>query len=285
MLKNIIDISVLSLYNVIKITAEGGKVVFIYQLGWHWKHKADFAIERPNGHFGSQLILVQSKGRLCMGENEYHVEKNTAFIVKSCMPHCIYGDGEEYCDDWIRFSTEKEDNDFIESLGLQFNVPIKLEDNSVSELVHACEEIFNSDISKKNDTLDHLMRAILLHVSRYCSPVPNEKHNYYDTELEKIRCDIYGSPAKDWNVPDMAEKLNISPSHFQRLYKSRYGISCMKDVWTSRMEYAKQLLLNTDLSANEISYMCGYQNYEYFSRSFVKYACVSPVKYRSKFKE
>ncbi|NLT08572.1 MAG: helix-turn-helix transcriptional regulator [Ruminococcus sp.] len=257
----------------------------IYQLGWHWKHKADLCIERPNGHFGTQLILVQSKGRLLMGENEFHVEKNTVFIVQSCVPHCIYGDGEEYCDDWIRFSIEKEDVDFIDSLGLRFNVPVKLGDDSISELVHACDEIFHSEIPKKNDTLDHLLRAILLHTSRYCCPEPNEKHNYYDIELEKIRRDIYGSPAREWNVIDMAEKLNISPSHFQRLYKSRYGISCMKDVWTSRMEYAKQLLLNTDLSAKEISYMCGYQNYEHFSRSFVKYACVSPVRYRSKFKE
>ncbi len=59
----------------------------------------------------------------------------------------------------------------------------------------------------------------------------------------------------------------------------------MNDVFMSRMDYAKQLLMNTDLPANEIAEKCGFNNYEYFSRSIAKYACGSPVKYRSKFKE
>ena len=51
------------------------------------------------------------------------------------------------------------------------------------------------------------------------------------------------------------------------------------------MEYAKQLLLETTLSAGEIAEKCGYQNYEYFSKSFAKYGCMSPVKYRQTYQE
>jgi AraC family transcriptional regulator of arabinose operon len=46
------------------------------------------------------------------------------------------------------------------------------------------------------------------------------------------------------------------------------------------MEYAKQLLTTTDLSAIEIAERCGYTDYSHFSRVFAKYACVSPAKYR-----
>jgi len=259
--------------------------LLIYMLGWHWKHSADLAIERPDGHFGTQIILVQTKGRLKMGDKEYRVKPNTAFVVKSCMPHCIYADGEEYIDDWIRFSLEDDDMALLDKLGITFNVPIPLPDQSVSQLIKVCEEIFNSSLSTKNDVIRHLMNSILTYIGGCCAPPPKGKHSYYDEELEKIRRKIYSSPAKDWNVPDIAAQLNISVSHFQRLYKSRYGIPCMKDVWTSRMELAKQLLLNTTLSAAEIALKCGYQNYEYFSRSFVKYACVSPAKFRQKFEE
>lgn len=259
--------------------------MFIYMIGWHWKHKEGFAIERTDGHFGTQLILVQSRGRVKMGDKEYRVEKNTAFLVKSCMPHCLYSDGEEYCDDWIRFNIEQEDMEFIDGLDLEFNVPIKLKDDSISKMISACEDIFNSDLPDKKTILHNLMTAIILDLNGYYKPKGKSKHNFYDYELEKIRREIYAHPEKEWSVPEIAAGLNISVSHFQRLYKSCYGISCLKDVWTSRMEYAKQLLLNTDLSANEIAEKCGYQNYEYFSRSFVKYACVSPMKYRAKNKE
>lgn len=259
--------------------------MFIYMIGWHWKHGADLSIERPDGHYGTQIILVCTKGRLKMGDKEYHVQPNTAFVVKSCMPHCIYADGEEYMDDWIRFSLEDEDLEYLDKLGITYNEPIPLPDDSLSKLICACEELFGSQISGKNDALRHIMNGIFAYIGSCCKPKPAGKHNYYDAELEKIRRKIYSSPEKEWNVPDIAAELNISVSHFQRLYKNLYGISCMKDVWTSRMEYAKQLLLNTALTAGEIAEMCGYQNYEYFSRSFVKYACVSPAKFRQKYAE
>lgn len=257
----------------------------IYQLGWNWKHPETLAIERPNGHFGMQLILVRTKGRLIMGECEYRVDGNTVFIVESCLPHCIYADGEEYADDWIRFSISNEDSEFIESLKLVYNKPIKLYNESVSLMIAACEEIFNSDVAMKNETLNHLLRAILSHISEYINQNHKNIQNYYDEELDKIKKDIYSNPSNDWSVSLIAENLSISVSHFQRLYKKRFGVSCTNDVFISRMQYAKQLLLETDYSVKEIAFMCGYQSYEHFSRSFAKYACVSPIQYRVKFKE
>lgn len=257
----------------------------IYMLGWNWEHPDTLAIERPNGHFGSQIILVRSKARLRLGKKEYRVEKNTLFLVESCLPHCIYADGEPYIDDWIRFSIDQEDADFISSLHLPWNVPIPLKDEGISKMIAASVEIFNSDVARKNETLNHIMQAILLHVSQCAVPEQKKRPNYYDEALDRIKREIYDDPSHDWNIPKIAEDLNISASHFQRLYKNRFGVSCMNDVFISRMNYAKKLLLETDYSAKEIAILCGYQNYENFSRSFVKYACVSPVQYRSKFKE
>lgn len=257
----------------------------IYQMGWNWKHPDTFSIERLNGHFGMQIILVRTKGRLKMGSREYRVEKNTVFVVESCLPHCLYADGEEYADDWIRFSYDKEDSDFIESLDLAYNVPIKLKDDSISKLIAAGTEIFNSDISVKNEILNHILKAILCCISENIVPSSKNKSNYYDKELDKIKKEIYDNPSSDWSIPSVAAKLSISVSHFQRLYKNKFGVSCINDVFISRMQYAKQLLLNTNHSVKEIAFMCGYQSYEYFSRSFTKYACISPVQYREKFRE
>lgn len=257
----------------------------IYQLGWNWKHPETFAIERPNGHFGTQIILVRTKARIVMNNQEYKVEENTVFLVESCLPHCLYADGEEYADDWIRLSFDKEDQDFLDSLDLKFNVPIKLKDDGVSKLIAACEDIFNSELSFKNETMNFIICAILRHISEHSCIREKNEQNYYTELLDKLKRNIYDDPAHDWNIPDLAKELNISVSHFQRIYKKQFGVSCMNDVFISRMQYAKQLLLKSEYSAKEIAVMCGYQNYEYFSRSFNKYACVSPVRYREKYKE
>ncbi|MBQ8928056.1 MAG: helix-turn-helix transcriptional regulator [Oscillospiraceae bacterium] len=252
----------------------------VNMLGWNWKHPDTLSIVRPEGIHGMQIVLVRSKARVKMGDREYRVEKNTAFVMESCYPHCLFADGEAYVDDWIRFDLEDDDTEFLKALGIGFNVPIRLDSDAVSELIRLCEMIWNAGGSEKEATVRLLMRAIFLQIKSCYDETSLGRTTHYDAELEAIRQQIYAAPANDWNIPLIARKLSLSAVHFQRLYKQRYGISCTRDILTSRMELAKQLLLRTELSADEISRQCGYADYSHFSKAFMKYACVSPAKYR-----
>lgn len=251
-----------------------------YMSGWHTRHAPDFNKERPNGIHGMQIILVQSKARIGMGSNIFDVEENTIFVVESCYPHALYGVGVEYIDDWIRFDLEDEDAAFLDSLGIEHNVPIKLDSDVVSELIRICVEVFESDNSEKETTLRYLMNAVFMQIKSCSNPDVRSTRSQYKKELEGIRKQIYETPFADWNIPQIAQSLNLSVSHFQRLYKQQYGIPCTKDILTGRMEYAKHLLSTTELSAIEVAEKCGYTDYAHFSKVFQKYACVSPSKYR-----
>ncbi len=257
-----------------------GTVLRIYALGWHWEHTADFEKLRPDGIHGMQIILVQSKARIGMGDKLYQVEPNTAFVVESCFPHSLYADGEPYTDDWIRFDLENDDIQFLNELGITFNVPIPLASDTVSRLIAVCETVFRTDQAEKDAALRHLLSAIFMQIKSDFAPQETKSRTHYDIEIERIRKQIYSQPAANWNIEQIAEKLNLSVSHFQRLYKQRFGIPCSKDILTSRMEYAKQLLATTDLSAIEVAEKCGYTDYSHFSRVFQKYACEPPSKYR-----
>ena len=249
-------------------------------VGWNWKHPEDFKIVRPNGVHGMQLILVRSKARIRMGEEMYAVGKNTVFVVESCFPHELYADGEEYADDWIRFDMEDGDGDFFAELDIATNTLIPLDSDIVSELIRMCAEIFYSDKAEKDETLHILMRAIFLQIKSCCNPKQHVGKTHYDIELDHLRQQIYNSPATDWTIPLLADRLNLSVPHFQRLYKQRYGISCTKDILTGRMEHAKQLLLSSDKTVSEIAEDCGFSDCAHFSRVFKKYACVSPAIFR-----
>lgn len=254
--------------------------MLIYALGWHWKHPADFQIIRPEGVHGMQIILIRSKARICIGEQSYQVTPNTVFILDSCVPHSLFGDGEQYVDDWIRFDLETDDMAFLKELGVAFNVPIPLHSDIVSQLIAVCEQIFRANKAERDVTLRHLLTAIFMQIKADYSPTAAKYKTHYDQEFELIRQQIYENPCTDWNVAQIAKQLNMSVSHFQRLYKLRFGVPCSKDILTSRMEYAKQLLNETDLSAVEVAAKCGYHDYSHFSRVFTKYACVPPTKFR-----
>lgn len=254
--------------------------MLIYALGWNWEHPQDFEKTRPEGIHGMQIILVRSQARICMGGCTYQVKPNTIFIVESCYPHSLFGDGEPYADDWVRFDLENDDNTFLKETGLPFNEPIQLETDTVSQLIHLCEQIFQAGLPEKDAVLRYLISAVFMQIKSEFRPAEHKIRTHYDTEFDQLRQDIFAYPRRDWNIAGIAEQMNMSVSHFQRLYKQRFGIPCSKDILTSRMEYAKELLAATDLSAVEIAEQCGYTDYSHFSRVFAKYACMSPAKYR-----
>ena len=53
-------------------------------------------------------------------------------------------------------------------------------------------------------------------------------------------------------------------------------------IMTFRINHAKELLLNSSLKVNEISTLCGFNDYNYFTKVFKNKTSYSPRAYRKK---
>ncbi|MCQ2417698.1 MAG: helix-turn-helix transcriptional regulator [Oscillospiraceae bacterium] len=112
------------------------------------------------------------------------------------------------------------------------------------------------------------------------SSQPKEKGFRGISNLKKIRHELHKAPELDWNLTDIAKRLNISRSYAQKLYKEHFGISFMDDIINTRIDMAKHLLSDTDLQINEIASACGYQNSTHFMRQFKEKVGMTPSKFR-----
>ncbi len=83
---------------------------------------------------------------------------------------------------------------------------------------------------------------------------------------------------------DIADYVNISPSHLSVLYKKSTGQNISDTITAVRIDAACQMLLHSGLSLKEISEKTGYTNQYYFSSCFKKKTGQSPSEYRSKIK-
>ena len=81
-------------------------------------------------------------------------------------------------------------------------------------------------------------------------------------------------------INELADKLDISLSHFTREFTKETGINPIKYLTNIRMQNALQLLINTDLPINEIGLKCGFSCGNYFSKIFKKYNNLSPNQFR-----
>jgi two-component system response regulator YesN len=88
----------------------------------------------------------------------------------------------------------------------------------------------------------------------------------------------YADP--DLTLEQAAERLQVSPVYFGRVFKQELGISFGHYVTQTRIKRAMQLLAATELSILEIAEQVGYHSQHYFSTSFRKMLGMSPVQYR-----
>ncbi|GAB4429704.1 MAG: hypothetical protein Kow0031_10310 [Anaerolineae bacterium] len=84
----------------------------------------------------------------------------------------------------------------------------------------------------------------------------------------------------DIRLTDVAEAVNLSPSHLAHLLKTQLGMSYIKFITLARIEAAKKLLCGTDYNINTIAEMVGYRNLTNFYRLFQRETNLTPAAYR-----
>jgi len=106
-------------------------------------------------------------------------------------------------------------------------------------------------------------------------------HEENMTVVEKVRRYI----AEQIHEPnlsreDIANHVFLNPDYLTRVFKKETGMSISDYLQHKRIEYAKDLLMNTDRSIGDIANSAGYSNLSYFSAIFKKIVGESPGEYR-----
>lgn len=83
------------------------------------------------------------------------------------------------------------------------------------------------------------------------------------------------------SLEDVAYEVNISASYLSHLFQSGLGTTYKKYISKLRVDKAKDLLVNTELSIADIAEKVGIPDANYFARIFKKYVGISPNRFRS----
>ncbi len=89
--------------------------------------------------------------------------------------------------------------------------------------------------------------------------------------------------AENFKMSFLAEKFNMSESHFRKLFKGFTGLSPVEYRNGLRIEHAKELLSRNTVSVSEVAVAVGIEDQFYFSRIFKEAEGVSPLGYKKRF--
>lgn len=88
---------------------------------------------------------------------------------------------------------------------------------------------------------------------------------------------------EDITAQSLGESINFHPVYIARCMKKEFGCSPFDYLLRFRIQQAKLLLLQTDLSVSRVAEEVGFNQSAYFATCFAKFEGISPRQYRQRF--
>ena len=134
--------------------------------------------------------------------------------------------------------------------------------------------------------LESLSQALAMHLlKKYCTRQP-KLQEYADGLppylLKQARDYIQAHLNHKLKLEDIANMLGMSQYYFSHLFSRSMGIAPYQYVIQQRVEKAKQLLKQRNLSIADIALECGFSHQSHLAKYFKQLTGVTPHKYRQR---
>lgn len=150
--------------------------------------------------------------------------------------------------------------------------------STISKLITECTSTSAGKDVLANLTLQELLVRIMQTQSVGESSVKteNKQTGLIQETAEHIRKNIN----EDINLKSLSEKAGMSATTFYRYFKREMGMSPIEFILAEKVKYAKSLLKHPGIQVNEVCYMTGFEDCNYFIRLFKKHEGITPKQYQ-----
>lgn len=121
-----------------------------------------------------------------------------------------------------------------------------------------------------------LLKLLLMYIQQFC-----EEGNYHNDNISDIvKSHIHSNFSEKITIEDLAAVANVSTSYLNRIFKQKLNQTPVQYINWFRINIAKQLLQQKELTIEHIGNLVGMEDPKYFSRVFKKYSGSTPRDYR-----
>lgn len=233
---------------------------------------------RKNGRVDYSLVYL-TKGILNAEINgeDVTIQNNGFILYPPHMPqdYCQRGSHTYY----LRFTGTAAD-ELIELAGLKgvYSYQLEKEEPRIRRLI---EKIFSSTALNKNETEAETIANLTLFLAELGQIVQKKSNvSHADDRIAQILPLMNYRFAREIDLDQYAQAINLSRSRFCHLFKQTMGCSPHTYILDLRLEHAAEFLLSTDDPISQISYAVGFTDPFYFSRLFKKKFGISPKNFR-----
>ncbi len=212
-------------------------------------------------------FCVSGKITYTLNGKKYTESPNTAVILPMGKTYELYNDGGEF--PLINFLCSERIADEIVSIPLDNNTEYLKDYERLKRYFLLpnqrlkCIGIFYNILNRLNREsigTSPLIKPITDFISK----------NFRDSELTNKQ---------------IAQSVNISEVYLRRIFFDKYGTTPKQYILELRIDYAKKLLISTNISITELSAECGFASVYHFCRAFKERTGITPSHYRNRYRQ
>ena len=231
----------------------------------------------PNGRLDYYLMYIVSGEAKIYNGNEVLIAKEGSIIVfppNNEYKHTSENSLISYL--WVHF-TGSDALSILNRYGISL-FPAINSANGENKISNRFQRLF--DGFAKNDKfrdydLSSLLDRLLIEIGRSISVEQGEKMLF----AKSIRY-INEFYFKQIRITELAKMENVSMTTYNLHFKRQMGMSPTQYILALRMHSAKELLESSKLPIRDIGVMCGYDDFNFFTKVFKKYTGKAPSAYR-----
>ncbi|WP_433708878.1 helix-turn-helix domain-containing protein [Paenibacillus illinoisensis] len=249
--------------------------------------------------FSELVIVLNGNATHVVHTEEYFIKKGNAFVINGSTPHA-YRDPHDFKICNIMFRPEmlasigpdlKKSNGYqalfvlepyyrnIQSYPGKLALPIpSLE--YVESLIAVMIEEYHGQLQGYQTMLLSRFTELVVYLSRHYDTQEKGMEGNHLMHLANAISYMEDHYLEPLTLEGIAGKSNISVRHLNRIFRSYYQMTPIAYMLTLRLERACSLLKHSSLTITQISYECGFNDSNYFTRQFRKAYGVSPKVYR-----
>jgi AraC-like DNA-binding protein len=239
-----------------------------------------------------ELIFITSgEGFFEIGEKNYHTVPGSTIVIKPGIKHCARSVKLPFgflCAHFDIFVSGKT--------AIQLPIPtdpqifkkltFTADDHIIADEPGYIENLFRrlyAGINKKDNISQHLSRAyfteLLVEISGQHRRFDDAKR--YTENIKLVMAYIKDHFSSKITLKDISDHIHLDASYISSLFKKQTGSTITEYINACRIDHAAKLLIDTDMTMEDIADGAGFYDIHHFSRNFKKMQGVSPSAYRN----
>ena len=223
-------------------------------------------------------FILEGRGKYQTAQGTFHLRKGQAFLIKPGEITYYPAERREpwrYC--WIGIGGSSA-QEIIEScdFGSEGYIYEGTQENEIEKFAERIVDLFQDYEQNELEILGDLYHLFARFRKKEKSAQTNTEQQYLEKAYEYIR-NNYSYPVK---ISGIARYIGIDRSYLYKLMMEELQMAPQQYLIEYRLNRAKEMLKNDQMTVTEIAYSCGFKDAPSFCRHFKKRNGITPKQYR-----